>query len=237
MGTALVFRRPRQIEFATEEETALARDEVRLRTLFSGISAGTELTAYRGTNPYLHKRWDNERRLFVADDRLGPAYPVQGWGYEECGEIVELGDDAKELSLGQRVYGTWGHRGKPVTASSYESADFVPSGAVDDNNGTQWFATDGSKPQWLQVDLGANYSVSKTMLAFEHVVLWTKYKIEYSTNGTTWSTFVDRTNVTTGKGLITDTRSPVTARYFRVTVTATEDSDHWAAIWEFKIFQ
>jgi len=35
---------------------------VRLRTLYSGISAGAELTAYRGSNPYLHKRWDDPQR-------------------------------------------------------------------------------------------------------------------------------------------------------------------------------
>ena len=29
--------------------------EVRVQTLYSGISAGTELAFYRGTNPYLDK--------------------------------------------------------------------------------------------------------------------------------------------------------------------------------------
>jgi len=110
MGSVLVFEAPRTVAVASEDERALEAHEVRLRTLLSGISAGTELTAYRGTNPYLHKRWDSHRRLFAADERGAPEYPLSGWGYEEVGEIVELGSDVADLAAGQRVYGTWGHR-------------------------------------------------------------------------------------------------------------------------------
>jgi len=122
MGSVLVFEAPHQIRIAAEQERALAADEVRLRTLFSGISAGTELTAYRGTNPYLHKRWDGNRRLFVADDRAGPEYPLLGWGYEEVGEIVEVGEGVADLMAGQRVYGTWGHRTSHVATAEYARA-------------------------------------------------------------------------------------------------------------------
>ena len=126
MGSVLVFDAPHTITVAAEEDRALEAHEVRLRTLFSGISAGTELTAYRGTNPYLHKRWDGARRLFVADERTGPQYPLSGWGYEEIGEIVEVGSEAAGLKVGQRVYGTWGHRTSRVVAADYASARILP---------------------------------------------------------------------------------------------------------------
>jgi 2-desacetyl-2-hydroxyethyl bacteriochlorophyllide A dehydrogenase len=126
VGIVLVFSGPRQIEFAEEEDRPLAAGEVRLRTLFSGISAGTELTAYRGTNPYLHKRWDNDRRLFAADGRTGAAYPLRGWGYEECGEIVELGAEIADLRVGQRVFGTWGHRTSHVVTAEYVRGRILP---------------------------------------------------------------------------------------------------------------
>ncbi|NTU83430.1 MAG: zinc-binding dehydrogenase [Chloroflexales bacterium] len=122
MGAALVFAGPRQIGFAEEGEPPLDAGEVRLRTLFSGISAGTELTAYRGTNPYLHKRWDSARRLFVAGDEVGPAYPLVGWGYEEVGEISEVGAGVGDLAVGQRVYGVWGHRSHRVVSADYARA-------------------------------------------------------------------------------------------------------------------
>lgn len=127
MASVLVFAAPRTITMATEEERALAAHEVRLRTLFSGISAGTELTGYRGTNPYLHKRWDNDRRLFVTDDRSEPEYPLTGWGYEEVGEIIEVGRDAEGLEPGQRVFGTWGHRTNRIVTADYARARILPA--------------------------------------------------------------------------------------------------------------
>jgi hypothetical protein len=57
---------------------------VRLQTLFSGISAGTELTSYRGSHPQLNKRWDTRQRLF-PEDRPTLRYPVEGWGTRRSG--------------------------------------------------------------------------------------------------------------------------------------------------------
>lgn len=125
MGSVLVFEAPRTVGFADEEERPLRPDEVRLRTLFSGISAGTELTAYRGTNPYLHKRWDADRRLFIAGEEPR-RYPQPGWGYEEVGEISELGAAVGDLQIGQRVYGTWGHRTSTVVSASYARQRILP---------------------------------------------------------------------------------------------------------------
>jgi hypothetical protein len=49
MGMILTFEASRSVGFADDPERPLGSREVRLRTLFSGISAGTKLTAYRGT--------------------------------------------------------------------------------------------------------------------------------------------------------------------------------------------
>jgi threonine dehydrogenase-like Zn-dependent dehydrogenase len=121
-----VFSGPREVAFSDEAPRPLGDDEVRLRTLFSGISAGTELTAYRGTNPYLHKRWDGERRLFVAGDAAQPAYPLVGWGYEEVGAIDEVGAAVSDLAVGQRVYGVWGHRSHGIVKAEYARPRLLP---------------------------------------------------------------------------------------------------------------
>jgi threonine dehydrogenase-like Zn-dependent dehydrogenase len=113
MSSVVRFTSPRVAEVIEEDVKPLGADEVRLKTLYSGISAGTELTAYRGSNPYLTKKWDEERRLFV-DGSTSFEYPVDGWGYEEVGEVVEVGADAKDIALGDRVWGTWGHRASTV---------------------------------------------------------------------------------------------------------------------------
>ncbi len=126
MGQALVFAEPRQIAFEAEPDHPLEAGQVRLRTLYSGISAGTELTAYRGSNPYLHKRWDAERRLFIPSDQPTSSYPMRGWGYEEVGEIIEIGPDAQGVALGDRVYGVWGHRTRHSVSDEYARQRRLP---------------------------------------------------------------------------------------------------------------
>jgi 2-desacetyl-2-hydroxyethyl bacteriochlorophyllide A dehydrogenase len=119
MGRVVVFTQPRTIGFESYENRSLEPHEVRLRTLYSGISAGTEMTAYRGSNPYLHKQWDPTRKLFIPTEQPTLAYPVIGWGYEEVGEVIELGNEVKEVSSGDIIFGTWGHRTHHVVEESY----------------------------------------------------------------------------------------------------------------------
>jgi 2-desacetyl-2-hydroxyethyl bacteriochlorophyllide A dehydrogenase len=104
---------PYDVGLVTYDPQPLVPGSVRVRTWYSGVSAGTELTAYRGTNPYLSRTWDAGRRLFVD----GPptfAYPVQGWGYSEVGQVVEAGDGVTRPAAGDVVHGIWGHRSEAV---------------------------------------------------------------------------------------------------------------------------
>lgn len=113
MGTQLSFTAPRRVGLEEYPDPPLQPGEVRVRTLYSGISAGTELTQYRGTNPYLEKRWDPVRRLFVPD-RAGLEYPLRGIGYEQVGRVVEVGSKVRRLEVGQVVWGSWGHRSSVI---------------------------------------------------------------------------------------------------------------------------
>lgn len=89
MERVVQFTGPRQVEVAEHESSPLPPGHLRVRTRYSGISAGTELTAYRGTNPYLTRTWDAGARLF-RDGAAGIEYPVAGWGYSEVGEVTEV---------------------------------------------------------------------------------------------------------------------------------------------------
>jgi 2-desacetyl-2-hydroxyethyl bacteriochlorophyllide A dehydrogenase len=129
MGFVVRFTGPRQVDLHEYPDPPLAATEVRLRTLYSGISAGTELTAYRGSNPHFDKRWDERRRLFVSD-AVTIEYPVEGWGYEEVGEVIELGDAVTEVALGDVVWGAWGHRSTSVMAAA-DAADRLLARDVD----------------------------------------------------------------------------------------------------------
>jgi 2-desacetyl-2-hydroxyethyl bacteriochlorophyllide A dehydrogenase len=119
MGKVVVFTQPRTVGFESYDDPPLKPHEVRLHTLYSGISAGTELTAYRGSNPYLHKQWDPSRKLFVPAEQPTLTYPVSGWGYEEVGEVVELGSEVQNVSIGDVIFGTWGHRTHHIVEDAY----------------------------------------------------------------------------------------------------------------------
>ncbi|HEV7664452.1 MAG TPA: zinc-binding dehydrogenase [Chloroflexota bacterium] len=110
---------PRQVSLVEEPSRSLARHEVRIRTLLSGISAGTEMAAYRGTTPFLDKRWDPATHLFVAGGEPSLTYPLSTWGYEEVGKVVEVGAEVTDVPLGALIYGTWGHRAEHIALAEF----------------------------------------------------------------------------------------------------------------------
>lgn len=160
MSSMVSFTSPRVAEVVDDHPRPIGADEVQLRTLFSGISAGTELTAYRGSNPYLTKRWDTAQRLFQAGD-TSLDYPVDGWGYEEVGEVVELGPDTAGLALGDVVWGTWGHRTDTVQSAAH-AARRILDPSVDPRVGI--FSQIGAIA--LNVVLDADLHVGETAAVF-----------------------------------------------------------------------
>ncbi|MEV4011691.1 zinc-binding alcohol dehydrogenase [Nonomuraea angiospora] len=123
----ITFEQPGRVRVSLESPADLAPGSVRVRTIYSGVSAGTELTAYRGTNPYLNRHWDTERRLFV--DGQTHAYPLTGWGYQEVGEVVEAAPDVADPPVGSIVWGIWGHRAEAVVQAEKLVGHVMPPGA------------------------------------------------------------------------------------------------------------
>ncbi len=109
MGRVVTFEGPKSVGVREYEDPPLGSREVRLRTLYSGISAGTELTAYRGSNPYLTKRWEPDLRLFLKGE-TSIEYPVEGWGYEEVGEVAEVGPGRSRSGTSSTGRGATGAR-------------------------------------------------------------------------------------------------------------------------------
>src|SRR3954452_18047605 len=128
---AVSFTGPRSVALVEEDLPALLPGTVRVRTLYSGISSGTEMTAYRGSNVYLAKHWDPAQRLFTAGSR-SVAYPVTGWGYSEVGMVVERADDVDDVMaaprLGDVVHGVWGHRSEAVLPAEALAGRQIPPG-------------------------------------------------------------------------------------------------------------
>ena len=78
----------------------------RVRTLFSGVSAGTELSYVKGTNPALHSTYDPALGLFGTAP--ADAWPVTRLGYMEVGRVEESSTPA--VAEGTVVAMTYGHR-------------------------------------------------------------------------------------------------------------------------------
>jgi threonine dehydrogenase-like Zn-dependent dehydrogenase len=125
MEKIIAFVGPKQVGVLTKEIEPLHPEQVRLKTLFSGISAGTELTGYRGTAPFMTKLWDTKQRLFLEKDSQDEIYP-RHFGYEEVGEVIEVGSNVTDIPLGTRVYGTWSHRSQTVVDAEYVRSRMMP---------------------------------------------------------------------------------------------------------------
>jgi exo-beta-1,3-glucanase (GH17 family) len=122
-------------------------------------------------------------------------------------------------------------QGRPVTASSSENADYTPaSAAVDGKTDTRWAST-WSDPQWLQVDLGANATVSRVILNWESAYA-KAFTLEASTNGTTWTSLY---STTTGPGGVQTLDVTGTGRYVRLTGTA-RSGGYGYSLWEFQVY-
>ena len=81
-------------------------------------------------------------------------------------------------------------QGKTATASSSEQGAGTAAGlAVDGNAGTRWASTFADN-QWWQVDLGASQAVCNVTLSWEGAY-GKAFRVQGSTNGTTWTTLVD----------------------------------------------
>lgn len=112
MGQVVQFTAPFQVEIADYEEQPLQTTEVRLKTLYSGISAGTELSHYRGTNPGRGKTHDAHLQLFKPGSSR-PWYPRSS-GYEEVGEVIEVGAGVAGVEIGDIVFGAWQHNSTKI---------------------------------------------------------------------------------------------------------------------------
>jgi 2-desacetyl-2-hydroxyethyl bacteriochlorophyllide A dehydrogenase len=132
MPQVVEFTAPRVVRLADVAREPLQPGTARVRTLYSGLSAGTELTAYRGSNPYLNKRWDPVEHRF-EEGAATFDYPVIGWGYSEVGEVVEIGpyessddDGVVAPPIGSLVWGAWGHRSETVIPIERAAARVLP---------------------------------------------------------------------------------------------------------------
>jgi NADPH:quinone reductase-like Zn-dependent oxidoreductase len=120
---SLGVERPGAWYFASYEEGPPPDGCFRVETLYSGLSAGTELTFAKGTNPYLHSRWDEDLGVFVPGEP-GAGYPVSFLGYMEVGRVLDSRTPAARD--GEVVGMTYGHKSGHTADPRQELALTLP---------------------------------------------------------------------------------------------------------------
>lgn len=93
---------------------------------------------------------------------------------------------------------------KPVKASS-SYKNFTAENSVNENIKTIWSAVSGNKGEWLMVDLETEKSVNAIQINFAEVdtkilgrpnSIYYQYLVEYSNDGISWKTLIDKTQNT-----------------------------------------
>jgi threonine dehydrogenase-like Zn-dependent dehydrogenase len=109
MPRELLLVGPRNVVLSAYDEPPLAATSVRLRTLFSGISHGTEMLLYRGRAPKFAHQWDGQKRQFDLGQGgvNGEKLPL---GYESVARVEAVGPDAEGLAPGDLVWVDAPHR-------------------------------------------------------------------------------------------------------------------------------
>jgi 2-desacetyl-2-hydroxyethyl bacteriochlorophyllide A dehydrogenase len=146
---SLWFVAPRRIEIRGDELPSVAAGEVSVRTMFSGISAGTELLAYRG-------ELDPDMAVDETIGALGGTfrYPFR-YGYSCVGVIEE---SRSELAEGTVVFAFHPHQDRFVTGA----AGVLTLGSVDPRHGTLFPFVETA----LQITLDAGPLLGETVVVF-----------------------------------------------------------------------
>lgn len=122
---------------------------------------------------------------------------------------------------------------KPAKASSVEDGNPVEN-AFDGDGDTRWCASDGSVPQWLQVDLKEAKDLGAVEIKWEMDAKAYQYVLEGSADEKEWKTLNDQQAVAEKvqvHKLLADGKG---VRYVRVRVTGLEEGSY-ASIFEFKV--
>src|SRR5678815_4729999 len=106
---------------------------------------------------------------------------------------------------------------KPVVTSSVQSgSSYTGNLAVDGNYSTRWSSA-ASDPQWIYVDLGSQYNITRVKITWE-AALGKNFNIDVSNNASTWTTIRSATG---NNALVDDiTGLSGTGRYLRIYGTA-----------------
>ncbi len=96
MPEAVWFDGPQRVEIRQEPVGAVGPDDVRVRSLVSGVSAGSELLVYRGSAP-------RELQPDLPTVRGDFGFPIK-FAYASVGRVIEVGSHVDQLAVDDLVF-------------------------------------------------------------------------------------------------------------------------------------
>lgn len=122
----LVYDAPKTMRVDEVADFPLGENELRVQTLYSGMSHGTEMNVYRNLVPQFSKINDPQTRLLLpSDGKQTWTYPVRscdpgmwGLGYSNVGKVIEKGAKVSGFEIGDVVYSSSPHQTQVVKDAS-----------------------------------------------------------------------------------------------------------------------
>lgn len=159
----------------------------------------------------------SDRLNFLSGER-----PLEAAAWADFGGMMAAAQTPRNLAKGRKAYPS-------STLSSTYSAAKVTDGTLT----THWRSVAGTDKQWIYVDLGQRYSISRVRLTWD-AAFASDYTIQVHVSGNTWKTIH---TTTAGNGNIDDIRGLSTAgRLVRVFATKRGSSYRNYSLKEFEIY-
>jgi aryl-phospho-beta-D-glucosidase BglC (GH1 family) len=179
-----------------------------LRDVQNNTSLSNDYTGLTGTGRYVR----------IYGTARGTTYGYSIYDLEVYGTVVGT---APNIALN-----------KNVMVSSVEGSGFEGNYAVDGNTATRWSATLYVDPQWITVDLGGSYNISRIKFVWEAAYA-KDYLVQVSSDNSNWTTIK---NITGNTSLTNDhTGLSATGRYVRMYGTA-RGSAYGYSIYELEVY-
>jgi hypothetical protein len=142
-----------------------------------------------------------DRLTFLSEER-----PQEAAGWKSFGAMMAAAESPRNLAKGRKAY-----------PSSIESSTYSAAKATDGSTSTSWHSVPGgADKQWIYVDLGQHYSISRVRLSWDAAHA-SEYMIQTQVSTNTWANLF---KTTVGDGGIDDIRGLTGAgRFIRVFAT------------------
>ncbi len=132
MAKKLIMTAPGQVDYIDIPVGQPMPGQIQAKTVISGISHGTEMTAYQGVSPFITKGMTAERTFRDKIPEDPDFYPFKYAGYDAVGIVTEIGEGVTKYQPGDRVWCEVTHQTEFLFNENAPNAFKLPDTIQDD---------------------------------------------------------------------------------------------------------